>query len=47
MLRQIFGSRPTQAPAFPTGLDWINTTRPLTMQDLRGKIVVLDFWTFG
>lgn len=35
------------APAFPPGLDWINTDRPLTMQGLRGKIVILDFWTYG
>ncbi len=35
------------APEFPEGLDWLNTDRPLTMNDLRGKIVLLDFWTFG
>jgi hypothetical protein len=35
------------APEFPKGLEWINTPRPLTMQDLRGKIVLLEFWTHG
>lgn len=35
------------APDFPAGLDWINTTGPVTMADLRGKIVLLDFWTYG
>lgn len=35
------------APDFPTGLDWLNVERPLTMADLRGKIVLLDFWTYG
>ena len=36
------------APPFPEGLDWINTGgKPLTMQELRGKIVLLDFWTYG
>jgi hypothetical protein len=35
------------APDFPAGLDWINTLRPLTLRDLRGKIVLLDFWTYG
>jgi hypothetical protein len=34
------------APAFPTNLDWINTIAPLTMAQLRGKIVLLEFWTF-
>ncbi len=35
------------APDFPPGLDWLNVARPLTMTDLRGKIVLLDFWTYG
>ena len=35
------------APAFPIDLDWLNTDRPLTMSDLEGKIVLLDFWTYG
>ncbi len=34
------------APEFPTGLDWLNTEGPLAIRDLRGKIVLLDFWTF-
>jgi len=30
-----------------TGVDeWINT-KPLQLKDLRGKVVVLHFWTFG
>lgn len=35
------------APEFPAGLDWLNTGRPLTLAELRGKIVILDFWTYG
>lgn len=35
------------APAFPPGLDWINVDSPLTMDGLRGKVVLLDFWTYG
>jgi len=36
-----------EAPEFPPNLDWINTESPLTMQGLDGKIVILDFWTYG
>jgi hypothetical protein len=36
------------APDFPKGLDWINTGgRALTLADFRGKILLLDFWTYG
>uniref|UniRef100_A0A182XPC6 Thioredoxin-like fold domain-containing protein n=1 Tax=Anopheles quadriannulatus TaxID=34691 RepID=A0A182XPC6_ANOQN len=32
---------------FPDGLDWFNVTEPLTLQgSLRGKVVVLDFFTY-
>jgi thiol-disulfide isomerase/thioredoxin len=34
-----------QAPEF-TGIEkWLNT-EPLTMQQLRGKVVLVDFWTY-
>ncbi len=36
-----------RAPEFPSGLGWLNVNRPLELRDLRGKIVILDFWTFG
>lgn len=32
---------------FPEGLDWLNVERPLSAEDLKGKIVILDFWTYG
>ena len=35
------------APEFPDGLDWLNTAAPLRMEDLAGKAVLLDFWTYG
>ena len=39
---------PVRAPEFLSGLEWINTGgRALTLQDLRGKVTLLDFWTYG
>lgn len=36
-----------EAPEFPSGLDWINTTTPLKLKDLQGKVVLIEFWTYG
>ena len=37
-----------RSPEFPEKLDWIHTGgRHLTLAELRGKIVFLDFWTYG
>ncbi len=33
------------APDFPEGMEWFNTDLPLKLAGLRGKIVILDFWT--
>jgi hypothetical protein len=35
-----------RAPDFPAGLDWINIERPLHISDLRGRLAIIDFWTF-
>lgn len=32
---------------FQTDIPWLNVSRPLSLEDLRGKIVILDFWTYG
>jgi hypothetical protein len=34
-----------RAPEFPAGLDWINS-EPLSVGQLRGRLVILDFWTY-
>src|SRR5689334_7818561 len=36
---------PVRAPEL-RGTAWLNTARPLTLADLRGKLVLLDFWTY-
>jgi hypothetical protein len=37
-----------RAPDFPATLDWLHTSgRALTLAELRGRIVILDFWTYG
>jgi hypothetical protein len=40
-----------RAPDFPDALEWVNTGgdgRHLSLAaDLRGRIVLLDFWTYG
>ncbi len=35
------------APEFPADAEWVNTDRPLLLRQLRGKVVLLDFWTYG
>jgi thiol-disulfide isomerase/thioredoxin/sugar lactone lactonase YvrE len=32
---------------FPVGDAWINTAKPIKLEQLRGKFVLLDFWTLG
>ena len=43
---QVIQPGTVNAPDFPPGLDWLNTDNPLSMKQLRGKIVLLDFWTY-
>src|SRR5262245_29363282 len=39
-------ARGPEAPELDGGVGWLNTAGPIRMKDLRGKIVVLDFWTY-
>ncbi|MBW4443123.1 MAG: redoxin domain-containing protein [Plectolyngbya sp. WJT66-NPBG17] len=36
-----------RAPEFPTNLIWLNVDRSLSLKEFRGRIVLLDFWTYG
>lgn len=47
---------PTETPALNPDLgqapelnneNWLNTPEPLRLADLRGKVVLIDMWTFG
>ena len=35
-----------QAPELENNI-WINTAKPLRLSALKGKVVLLDMWTFG
>ena len=39
-------SRDLKAKEFPEGAHWLNIDRPPTMADLKGRMVLLDFWTY-
>ena len=43
-VEETFGERP-MAPELVGITGWINT-EPFTMEDLRGKVVLVDFWTY-
>ena len=45
--QRVSGGEPSRAPEFPTQdpSRWVGT--PVRLQDLRGRVVLLDVWTFG
>jgi thiol-disulfide isomerase/thioredoxin len=41
-----FEGRRTRAPSLDGGVGWINTANAIDLKELKGKFVVLDFWTY-
>jgi thiol-disulfide isomerase/thioredoxin len=37
---------PVPADILDGGAEWLNTAKPLSIPELRGKIILLDFWTY-
>lgn len=38
---------PITAPDLDGAVDWLNVSSPISLAQLRGKVVILDFWTYG
>lgn len=36
-----------RSPEFPSACPWLNCPRPLSLKALRGRVILLDFWTYG
>jgi len=36
----------SKAPSLDGGTAWLNTSGEITLKDLRGKVVLVDFWTY-
>ncbi|MGB3654754.1 MAG: thioredoxin-like domain-containing protein [Rivularia sp. (in: cyanobacteria)] len=35
-----------RAPELPQNYSWLNTEKPFSLKQLRGRVVILDFWTY-
>ena len=40
------GGKRVKAPELIGGNGWLNTDKPVTLAALKGKVVLLDFWTY-
>ncbi len=44
--RMIRGTIGLKAPEFPKNFQWLSTNEPLSLEKLKGHVVILDFWTY-
>ncbi|NEU80854.1 thioredoxin-like domain-containing protein [Nostoc sp. UIC 10630] len=35
-----------RAPELPHNYSWLNTDKPLSLKQLKGRVIILDFWTY-
>ncbi|QHG17667.1 thioredoxin-like domain-containing protein [Nostoc sp. ATCC 53789] len=35
-----------RAPELPQNYSWLNTDKPLSLKQLKGRVIILDFWTY-
>ncbi len=42
----MFLNKISKAPEFPKNFRWLNTDRPLSLEKLKGHVIILDFWTY-
>ncbi|HMB04553.1 MAG TPA: thioredoxin-like domain-containing protein [Isosphaeraceae bacterium] len=46
MIRPAAFLQGVEQPSLGGGVGWLNTAGPIRLEELRGKIVLLDFWTY-
>jgi thiol-disulfide isomerase/thioredoxin len=47
MMNSVKAQAKVRAPELTGAKSWLNTEKPLSIAGLKGKIVLLDFWTYG
>jgi DNA-binding beta-propeller fold protein YncE len=47
MVKSVKAQAKVRAPELSGARSWLNTDKPLSIAGLRGKVVLLDFWTYG
>jgi len=47
MAKSVKAQAKVRAPELTGARSWLNTDKPLSIAGLRGKVVLLDFWTYG